>query len=383
MIKNNIKIALTVVVAFVAVFAGGYANAADLNFTANTVVTISSHNYTIMNGSKATTMEITPTTLVVTVPTGYTFTLVSYDGYSLANGGVIPQSCSANTNTITIVGGPVTVTPNASSTVCTVSGAGGSPSGGSSSSSSSTAVADTTPPTGTSIVIAGGAVTTSTTAVTLTLAATGATQMMVANDAAFTGGAFETYATSKSWTLTTGNGVKTVYAKFRDAAGNVSVAVSDTITHSSGATVTTPVVTTPVTTTPVVTTPTLSLPYANPTTAAEIAANRTALISYIVTLLQSRQTTTTVSGIPAGFQFTTVLKQGMTSNDVKYLQIFLNSDSATSIGNAGRETTYFGAMTKAAVGKFQIKYGLAGASNAGYGQVGPITRAKLNSLIGL
>ena len=99
--------------------------------------------------------------------------------------------------------------------------------------------------------------------------------------------------------------------------------------------------------------------------------------------MQARQTTTTVSGIPAGFQFTTTLVQGSTGNDVKYLQIFLNSDSSTSIGNAGRETTTFGAMTKTAVGKFQIKYGLvSSASSAGYGSVGPMTRAKINTMLG-
>ncbi|MDD5098482.1 MAG: peptidoglycan-binding domain-containing protein, partial [Candidatus Pacebacteria bacterium] len=153
-------------------------------------------------------------------------------------------------------------------------------------------------------------------------------------------------------------------------------------------TTTTTSTTTPVTTTVVTpfVAPTLSLPYANATTPAEIAANRTVLISYIVNLiqaLQARQTTTTISGIPAGFQFTTTLVQGSTGNDVKYLQIFLNSDSATSIGNAGDETTYFGAMTKTAVGKFQIKYGLvSSASDAGYGSVGPKTRAKINTMLG-
>jgi hypothetical protein len=39
----------------------------------------------------------------------------------------------------------------------------------------------------------------------------------------------ETYATSKSWTLDSTNGTKTVYAKFKDAAGNWSQSFSDTI----------------------------------------------------------------------------------------------------------------------------------------------------------
>ena len=188
-----------------------------------------------------------------------------------------------------------------------------------------------------------------------------------------------------------GGRTKTVYAEFRNAALNVSTPVSAVITLNTETVATPSTTTTTTTTTPAITVaPNLTLPYANATTPEEIAANRTALISYIITLMQSMQAksvaapATTVSGIPAGFQFAATLKQGMTSNDVKYLQTFLNSDPSTSIGNFGSETTYFGALTKAAVGKFQIKYGLVtGASDSGYGLVGPKTRAKINSLLGL
>ena len=114
------------------------------------------------------------------------------------------------------------------------------------------------------------------------------------------------------------------------------------------------------------------------------------LMALVVQLLGGQQTTqttgTTISGIPAGFQFTTNLKQGSTGNDVKYLQILLNSDAATSIGNAGKETTYFGAMTKAAVVKFQNKYASEVLApyglTAGTGVFGTSSRAKANALIG-
>ncbi|MCX7004207.1 MAG: hypothetical protein NTV22_13180 [bacterium] len=68
-----------------------------------------------------------------------------------------------------------------------------------------------------------------------------AMQMMLANDAGFGGGAWESYATSKAWTLAAGDGIRTVYVKFRDALLNESAAVSDSIildtTPPSGASV--------------------------------------------------------------------------------------------------------------------------------------------------
>ena len=70
-----------------------------------------------------------------------------------------------------------------------------------------------------------------TAAVTLAPSATdnvGVTQMQFSNDN-ITWSALEPYSSAaKNWTLATGNGTKTVYARYRDAAGNVGTA-SDTI----------------------------------------------------------------------------------------------------------------------------------------------------------
>ncbi len=83
---------------------------------------------------------------------------------------------------------------------------------------------DTTPPTG-SVTINGGATATNNTTVTLTLSATDdrgtVAQMQYSNDGA-TFAAAQPYTTSAQWTLTTGGGQKTVYVKFKDAAGNWS-----------------------------------------------------------------------------------------------------------------------------------------------------------------
>jgi hypothetical protein len=89
---------------------------------------------------------------------------------------------------------------------------------------------DNQPPTG-SIVINNGDATTASADVTLTLSSPDAAQMAFSNDnVTYTWP--EAYGTSKAWTLTSGDGVKTVYVKFLDAANNEAV-YSDTIQLSS------------------------------------------------------------------------------------------------------------------------------------------------------
>jgi len=85
---------------------------------------------------------------------------------------------------------------------------------------------DTTPPISTMSINA-AAVITNTTAVTINSAVTGATQMRFMN-AGGTWSAWLPYASTKAWTLATGNGIKTVNALYRYAAGNI-LSKSDTI----------------------------------------------------------------------------------------------------------------------------------------------------------
>ena len=94
---------------------------------------------------------------------------------------------------------------------------------------------DSTLPAG-SILINSGALTTFSTNVTLALSGidtgSGVVSMMFSN----TGSGFttaEAYNTSKVWTLLSGDGEKTVYVRFIDAAGNYSVPYSSDITLNS------------------------------------------------------------------------------------------------------------------------------------------------------
>ncbi len=107
------------------------------------------------------------------------------------------------------------------------------PSPSSSSHSGGSSGGDSTPPTNTSIIINNDEETTVVADVILTLSATGAKQMMIANDSNFKNANWENYITTKKWTLTKGNGKKTVYAKFKDIAGNISKAVQDLIILSN------------------------------------------------------------------------------------------------------------------------------------------------------
>ncbi len=81
------------------------------------------------------------------------------------------------------------------------------------------------------------------------------------------------------------------------------------------------------------------------------------------------------------YTFSSNLTVGSRGTDVMNLQKTLNMSSDTQVattgaGSIGNETTYFGQATKAAVMKFQTKYGISPVA----GFVGPITRAKLNSM---
>lgn len=92
---------------------------------------------------------------------------------------------------------------------------------------------DTTPPLDTAVSIQSGAVYTTSLSVTLTLSATGASEMQIALDGTADTEPFETYAGSKFVTLPAGDGSRTVTVVFRDEAGNTSNAQDDIVVDTT------------------------------------------------------------------------------------------------------------------------------------------------------
>jgi peptidoglycan LD-endopeptidase LytH len=99
------------------------------------------------------------------------------------------------------------------------------------------------------------------------------------------------------------------------------------------------------------------------------------ILSKINLTTASAQTSTTMS--PTG-AFTRNLERGMRGEDVRALQVFLNSKgfiiTTAGGGSPGQETTLFGALTEKALAKFQASNGITPA----IGYFGPKTRAFVN-----
>jgi len=80
---------------------------------------------------------------------------------------------------------------------------------------------------------------------------------------------------------------------------------------------------------------------------------------------------------------TTTLEEGDSGANVTELQTFLRSD--TAVYPEGLVTGYYGSLTVSAVERFQCKYNIVcsgDAASTGYGRVGPMTLAKVQSLQG-
>jgi len=102
-------------------------------------------------------------------------------------------------------------------------------------------------------------------------------------------------------------------------------------------------------------------------TSLSVTADREELIAKIMELIRANMNAS----------FNRNLTVGSTGDDVKALQVWLNTNGYTvalnGLGSLGNETTIFGQLTRAALAKFQAKAGI----NPSLGYFGPITRSYL------
>jgi hypothetical protein len=169
---------------------------------------------------------------------------LSWTGYSDAGAGIssykvvqatsatAPTSCTTGTVIYTGTGTSTTATGLTNGTtyawrVCAVDGAGNTSSGAT---ASLTPAPEYVAPTG-SISINGGATWTASRTATVTLSASDASGVAYAClSNSTTCSTWFAMTSSKSWSMNTGSGTKTVYAWFKDIYGNVSSSTTDSIT---------------------------------------------------------------------------------------------------------------------------------------------------------
>lgn len=346
----------------------------EITYNADTTYTFTGGDVTVLSGSQATQVANSATAFTITITNPDVFTVRSANRYTFTIAtatGTYLTSCGTTFSEVAIQPASgvtetgLTITPT--TTVCSsVSGGGG---GG----TPPPPAADTTAPSNVSVVINSGASVTNTGSVTLALSATdsvGVTQMQISNDSVFTGATWEAYATSKSWTLTSGNGAKTVYARFRDAAANTSVTASDMITLDSGAVVTPPPPS-PVPPTPPAPVP----PGSQAAVMVQLQAQINALIAQINAIISAQGGTRPAE---CSAPLTAQLNFGLRHREVTCLQAYLRANGYLNVLPTG----YFGTLTRAAIQRFQAQKGIAVQGNAGFGIVGPRTRASINASLG-
>ncbi len=123
------------------------------------------------------------------------------------------------------------------------------------------------------------------------------------------------------------------------------------------------------------------VPTASAATNADLQAQINSLLATINSLQSQLTTTTNTTTMTTGYTFSRNLTMGSHGVDVMNLQKVLNAVDGTQLatigaGSPGHETMTFGGLTRASAIRFQQKYGITPA----VGYVGPITRAKLNSM---
>ncbi len=117
---------------------------------------------------------------------------------------------------------------------------------------------------------------------------------------------------------------------------------------------------------------------ASAATAAELQAQANALLAQVAALQAQYSGNPVAATTGACPNLGRSLRQGASGDDVLRLQQFLARDA--SIYPEGRTTGYYGALTEAAVKRWQVKYNIVSSgspSTTGYGVVGPRTAAAI------
>lgn len=202
----------------------------DYSTDAATTVYLSEYdaNITMDSGAAVASMTVYGTYISLSMEENSAIVLRSVDKRLFSTQGVsgtVSTTCTGTESTVTISAtGSCTVTVNVGEHANTCYTEGVSVGGGGGSYTPTVVT-----PTSAAIAINSGAVTTRTREVLLSLSAINAAEMTISESSNFVDGNWETYTTSKSFTLSEGVGSKTVYARYKSSTGGISTTANDTI----------------------------------------------------------------------------------------------------------------------------------------------------------
>lgn len=180
--------------------------------TINVTLTSPSVTYTLTSTTGIDTLTVNGSTMTLTLSSGDTVTVTNANGYVMQNSLNQGTACGSSGSSITFT--QTAILTSSTINYCGI-GSGGSGSGA---------------PSNTGITINSGNSETTSRSVVLALSANNATNMMLSHSIGFADASWETYAVSRSWTLTAGDGEKRVYVKYRSSTGQESSTISDIIT---------------------------------------------------------------------------------------------------------------------------------------------------------
>lgn len=183
--------------------------------TINVALTSPSVTYTLTSSTGIDTILVNGSTMTLTLSAGDSVTVVNAQGYNIPNDLSQATQCTSGSSKPSTITFTQTAVITANSTVVCANAQGGS--GGS-------------VPSDIGITINNGGGQTSSNNVVLTLTAKNAASMIFSNSMDFNNSIWVDYATTRNWTLISGDGEKRVYVKFSGSSSEESMIISDTIT---------------------------------------------------------------------------------------------------------------------------------------------------------